>query len=317
MDHSTPKSFQEQIQLLKSRGMIFDNEMRAEKYMAYIGYQRLSVYWQYFYIDKRTKERFRSNIKFEDILNLYIFDRKLRVLFFEASERIEICLKVLLSDALCMRFSDTFWYLKDDMFKSRIDHYMVNGELKEEVCDKKWVLFRINENLLKFKKGSSTLRNFVNINDTPVPSWDLVDMLTFGNFSNMMSLINGEYLKTLYDLFDLPKKTLDNWVECVVGVRNICAHYGLLYRRSFSATPVSLSKSKKRTINIDLENCKRSFFAQFSLFSYLIQKISPTSTWTLRVLKLIEENENNPLLSRKIMGFPDNWQNSDLFKNLL
>lgn len=308
IDHLTPKSFEEQVELLKTRGLLFDNTERAKRYLAYIGYQRLSVYWGSFYENTKDKDRFKNNTKFEDILNLYIFDRKLRVLFFEASERIEICFKVLLSDALCIKTSNPFWYNDETLFKSRTDEYYVNGIAKKEVCNQQWIINKINENLSKFKKSNTALKGFTDVASTPIPSWELVDMLTFGNFSNMISLINGENLTSLYELFNLPKRVLDNWLECVVGVRNICAHYGLLYKRSFSATPMSLTKSKKRSVIIDLEDCKRTFFAQFFIFNYLIKKISPTSHWSERVVSLIEENIDNPLLSYEIMGFPKNWK---------
>ncbi len=306
--HLIPLSFHDQIELLKSRRMLFDNEERAEKYLAYIGYHRLSVYWNNFYHDVSSRDYFVSSPKFEDVLDLYIFDRKLRVLFFEASERIEVCLKVLVSDALCMQKSDSFWYKDPEYFNSRIDKYYVNEEPNKELCDHEWVLKKINESLSKIKKNENTLKKFVDIQQTPIPSWELVNILTFGCFSNIMSLVKGDKLQPVYARFGLPKKILDNWLECVVSVRNICAHYGLLYRRSFSMAPMSLSRSKNRKISMDFENCKKTLFAQLSVFNYLLMKISPTSSWTKRVLSLIEEHINNPLLSYRIMGFPENWE---------
>jgi len=314
-NHLTPKSFEDQVALLKSRGMLFDNEKRAEKYLAYIGYQRLSVYWNVFYQNVQTKEHFIKGIKFEDILNLYIFDRKLRGLFLEASERIEICMKVLLSDSICIPSSDPFWYLNSSYFNVRTDKFFINGEKQKELCDHNWVLEKINDNLKKFSKNNSSLKRFADVRQTPIPSWELVDILTFGLFSNVMSLVKGENSLGVYQQFDLPKKILDNWLECVVGVRNICAHYGLLYRRSFSNTPMSLSKSKKRTSTIDLEPYKMTFYAQFFVYSYLLNKISPTSSWTSRVKSLISEHISNPLLSYDKMGFPADWDKNPLFNN--
>lgn len=307
--HLEPKSFREQIELLKNRGMIFVDEARAEKYLNYIGYQRLSVYWNIFYTDTTTKEHFKSDIKFDDILNLYLFDRKLRVLFFEAAERIEICMKVLLSDALSRQSNNAYWYINAQWFKTRTDTFSkFDGSKGKETCNHDWVLAKINETINKVKKNNPSLRGFTDIKSTPIPSWELVDLLTFGIFSNILNLVNGEHSKEVYEKFSLPKKVLDNWLECVVGVRNICAHYGLLYRRSFSNTPISLSKSKKREIYIDLEDCKMTFYAQFFIFNYLIKKISPTSTLGKRVISLINAQLSNPLLSREKMGLPDDFE---------
>ena len=68
IDHNIPTSFSQQISLLKSRNLIFNDESRALKYLSYIGYHRLAMYWNTFYVDKHTKEQFKSQIKFEDIL---------------------------------------------------------------------------------------------------------------------------------------------------------------------------------------------------------------------------------------------------------
>lgn len=309
-----PLSFSEQINLLKQRGMLFKDETRAEKYLSYIGYHRLSSYWNVFYKDKKVKDVFSTNVYFEDVLDLYIFDRKLRVLFFEASERIEICMKVLLSDIMSMKYSDTFWYTKEEIYKDREDKYYIDCVEQKEIIGRKWIFDELGKNLSKFKKNNESLSGFTNLDNTPIPSWMLVDLITFGNFSNFLNLIEGEFSKEFYAKFNLPKRVLDNWVECMVNVRNICAHYGLLYRRSFSTTPISLSKSKQRPALIDFENNKMSFYAQFFVFAYFIEKISPTTTWSKRVLILIREHQvRNPLLDLAKLGFHDDWASNVIF----
>ena len=41
----TPKTFEEQVELLKNRGLIITNEIKAAKVLNYISYNRLSNYW--------------------------------------------------------------------------------------------------------------------------------------------------------------------------------------------------------------------------------------------------------------------------------
>jgi len=81
----------DQIELLKSRGLIVENYQRAEHYLSNIGYYRLSAYmlpYKQIGVDK-----FREDITFETILDTYIFDRELRLLVFDAIERIEIAFR--------------------------------------------------------------------------------------------------------------------------------------------------------------------------------------------------------------------------------
>ena len=91
MKYTKPSlSIQEQISLLKDRGLIIPDYHRAERYLIFIGYYRLSVYFLPF---QKNKDKFDDDIKFDDILNLYIFNRKLKLLVLDAIERIEIAVK--------------------------------------------------------------------------------------------------------------------------------------------------------------------------------------------------------------------------------
>lgn len=77
----------ELLKLLLQRGLIIPDQKRATHYLQTIGYYRLSVYFIPF---KNSKDRFCPQANFEDILELYIFDRKLRLLALDPPERIEM-----------------------------------------------------------------------------------------------------------------------------------------------------------------------------------------------------------------------------------
>ena len=92
----------QQVALLRSRGMAITNENKAKERLARIGYYRLSAYWfpnrksvQYLDpADNRTKTRilddFRDGTTFSDALDFYVFDKKLRLIVLDALERVEI-----------------------------------------------------------------------------------------------------------------------------------------------------------------------------------------------------------------------------------
>ena len=102
-------SLPDQVALLNARGMTIEDNTRAERYLGFIGYYRLSGYWRYFadYSDPKL-ERFRAGSSFEQVLNLYTFDRKLRLLFVDALERIEVAVKASLSNHACL-IGGPFW----------------------------------------------------------------------------------------------------------------------------------------------------------------------------------------------------------------
>ena len=83
-----PLSIKGQINLLKSRGLQIPDEGQAAQYLQNISYYRLSGYMYPFLADVK-QHRYKAGAVFEDILNLYHFDRELRLLVFSAIERIE------------------------------------------------------------------------------------------------------------------------------------------------------------------------------------------------------------------------------------
>lgn len=87
--NKSPKTIDEQIELLISRGMIITDHPKVHDVLTHVNYYRLGAYWLPFEQDHEN-HIFRSGTYFDDVLNLYIFDRKLRLLVLDAIERIEV-----------------------------------------------------------------------------------------------------------------------------------------------------------------------------------------------------------------------------------
>ena len=94
----------DQLELVKSRGMSVADEAKASQALARIGYYRLSAYWYPFRkseihktpdgsLKTRVLDGYRDGTDFGTILDLYVFDKKLRILVLDALERIEIGLR--------------------------------------------------------------------------------------------------------------------------------------------------------------------------------------------------------------------------------
>lgn len=86
------KSIDEQIELLRSRNLNFSNETRARELLKECQYYRITAY-RYPFVLPQDKDKFRDGIDFNDIWDLYIFDRRLRFLVIDAIERIEVSLR--------------------------------------------------------------------------------------------------------------------------------------------------------------------------------------------------------------------------------
>ena len=92
-----PLSNKEIIRLLSERGMIIDDPKRAEHYLDFISYYRLSVHMLPFQDEHHS---FKKPVSFEKILRLYSFDRRLRLLSMDALERIEVAFRTVIVNCL-------------------------------------------------------------------------------------------------------------------------------------------------------------------------------------------------------------------------
>jgi len=101
-----PLVIDEQIDLLQQRGLVIDNKDVARHFLQFVSYYRLSQYTYTFEFENSDGSRthvFKENTHFSDIVDLYVFDSKLRTIVMDAIERIEIAFRTSLIDIMSTR----------------------------------------------------------------------------------------------------------------------------------------------------------------------------------------------------------------------
>lgn len=96
--------FDAQLRQLEKRDLQIDNTAAAVEYLERVGYYRLSGYWyplrKIDLISSRAQgkpvrlDTFAPGSRFEQVVQLYVFDKKLRMLAMDALERIETAVRV-------------------------------------------------------------------------------------------------------------------------------------------------------------------------------------------------------------------------------
>ena len=124
------RTIAEQIDLLKSRGMLMKDEQKVAFCLGYISYFRLKGYWRDMQPD-RTNHIFAPNSYFEDVIARYNFDRQLRLILFDAIEFIEIALRTKLIYHLSQSYGG-LWYLDDNLVIDKTKHQETLADLKNE-----------------------------------------------------------------------------------------------------------------------------------------------------------------------------------------
>jgi len=119
-----PISIQDQISKLKSRGLQFADEAKAAHYLSNISFYRLRAYTYPFQDNHDPEHPFIKPVSFEEILRLYVFDRQMRLLLFNALEKIEIAFRTQIIYEYAMAHGP-FWHLNPALYNKPlffVDH---------------------------------------------------------------------------------------------------------------------------------------------------------------------------------------------------
>ena len=247
------RSIEEQIKLLKKRGMIFDDEDKAEQILEDVGYYRLGFYWYHFQKDFK-KHLFLDNTHFSTVINLYYLDVDLRFLLIKVLSRIEINLRTRIIYIVSNHYKDNpFWFADKKIMKNQfvdtLDNFYTDIKKKNKV---------IAEHHRKYP------------NDKYAPAWKTLEFMTLGSLYTLFTSLKEEEIKTAiaskYRVRNI--KVFDNYFKVIRNIRNICSHTRVLYDLSYYETVV-----KKGVVKISDEE-KNSLSAIIKVISYFLQHIS-------------------------------------------
>ncbi|MGV8136034.1 MAG: Abi family protein [Mangrovibacterium sp.] len=111
-------SYADQLQQVKSRGLIIPNENEFLRLLELKSYYRLSGYWYPLLADKQN-HIFKPGASFETAWQMYQFDRDLRQLVINEMEKIEIAIRAKMIYILAQSFG-VFWHTNPALFPTRL-----------------------------------------------------------------------------------------------------------------------------------------------------------------------------------------------------
>lgn len=288
-------SINEQIKRLKERGLVIEDDKEAKEFLKNISYFRLQGYWWDLQDDK-VNHTFKET-SFTNVLDLYTFDRKLRLLLFDALERIEIALRTKLIYYLSIEI-DQWWFEKPDIFFKVEYHADILNEIDKYLLRSKEIFIETHYD----KYGR---------NNRP-PAYKTLEVVTFSCLSKLYSNLKNTIpaKKRIATEFDLPNHSyLKSWLQSFTTIRNIIAHHSRLWNRSIDFSPKILHESESPFI--ERPKFEHSMYHCLSCILFTLNKVSPNHTFKTRLLTLITDSS---FINYSEMGFPDNWKSQPIWK---
>lgn len=288
-DHQPALQIEDQIANLKAIGLSFADEDRAKQILSSISYFRLIKAYSLRLKDEQGI--YYPCVTFEQIYELYCFNKEFRNLLFPLIEDLEISLRCRIGNYIGNKYG-VEGYLDKSNFQNEENYNVLRNEI---------------DNAIKYNSMSPFVKNFQNnYNGGNLPIYALCEILTFGTLSKLYKNMLNADKKAISKEYGIPYVYLESWIEAIAHIRNICAHYGRLYNAKLTKTPKLFPQYNR--LNEDRDNNQK--IRNNRVFGVLLclKKITASSSWNSFVagLLLLENKYTNVSLST--MGFPRDWQ---------
>lgn len=303
MAQSKPfKTYAEQVELLRSRGMIIEDTDKAIKTLERLNYYCLSGYWhpmRRFNSDTNSAlDEFVKGASFELVIKLYEFDKELRHIVFTELGSVETVMRSKLGYELGK--VDPYIHLNAQKLGAVAFKKLKSGELLYEVWLDKYqcVLKRSKEDYVAHHKQYY---------DGRMPIWVAVEIMDWGMLSHLYGMSPNIVRNAIAKSCSLTASQLESWLKSLNIVRNYAAHHVRMFNRSYDLKPKLPRQDSLRAIgNVD------RVFIQLSLIQFLHRKLdlSPAN----HLPKLLETYPENALVPFSRIGAPIDWRENELWK---
>lgn len=298
----------DQLALLKQRGLSITDDAKATDALQRIGYYRLSGYWHpmreialpHAGGTPTVLDQFKQDSTCAHVVDLYVFDKKLRMLLLDAIERVEVGLRVEM--ALLLSKRDPWAHRK-----AQEVHYTFAGD----PGDKGHVAWVQRQDKEEARSREEFVAHFFGKYTSALPIWMAIELWDFGMLTTLLSGMKVADQSALASHFGLPRPSvLTSWVQSINHVRNICAHHNRLWNRAVKLRPVMPRLGEMPGLN----HLAQDTYAQSRLYGvavllrHFLKTINPTTTWPARLAEHFTTFPASPHYSIRDTGFPLDWE---------
>ena len=283
------------VNLLQTRGLTINDSTKAERYLEFIGYYRLSAYMYPLLLMPKEQHRYKPDTSFDQVMMLYRFDKKLSLLIFNEIEKIEVAVRSAIVNIGSEMTGNPFWMTYSNNFidagKFRRTMDLIDAELHRSREDF----------IVHFKQTYS---------DAYPPAWILAEVLPFGVITNIFSNIKvARIKKNIARRFGLQVAPFESWLTIVTLTRNSCCHHARVWNKQNTIRPMLPLRMTGRWITLPTDTLRIYF--DLCIIKYFLDIISPQNDMKAKIDALLA---NYPAIDTAAMGFPQGWENEPLWQ---
>lgn len=263
----------QQIDLLKTRNMRINDDDKVEEFLKFNNYYRFAGYWKRLAAHGTHMLPLDSQYNdFDWIVKIYKIDEKLRKIILNGLQPLEIALRTQFAHELSLKH-DSHFHLNPSLFDG---------------------FFEKNKAHL-IKQFQDTKENFTEhylhhyIEDLP-PIWVTVEFMTFGTLSKWFDSVNTTDKNLIANNFNYDRTYFNSFIKTATYLRNCCAHYSILWKKTLTKAPSFPNKSEYNYISSRINYMRpKCIFNPIIILQYLLDQINNGNIFRAEINNFLKE----------------------------
>ena len=295
------KTLDEQIDILKGKGLIINNESKTREVLLRENYFFISGYRHLF---TERKDKFLPGTTFEELYATFLFDRAIRNTFFKNILVVENNIKSITSYQLSRKYG---FKEKDYLNPENFSQDSLQSRQVYDVLNKVKRQIRVNG-----RKHSATFHYIEHYGY--IPFWILVKVLSFGIMAEFYDILKYEDQEDISNFYKVNPEVLGIYLSLLSNFRNVCAHEDILYDHKTQRLIPDTKYHELLNIPKDDDGYiygKNDLFSLVIMMKVLLSKddfedmIDEIRREVNRLDKIVNIVPLDTILNR--IGFPNNW----------
>lgn len=308
------KTYQEQIELLKARGLKIDAEQFTLQKLEEDNYYSVINGYKDLFLDSSDKNKYQNGTTFEEVYALFEFDRNIKSILLKNILAVENILRTLIAYNFSEKYGNDN-YLKIDNFETLKDSGCSKKTYQERIEQIQKLICNMQMDISNNIKKKPYINHYV-LNYGFVPLWVLVNAISLGRLSQFYSLMDQSVRVKVSMHWNVIEKDLNQFIKNLSYFRNLCAHderiYNAVNNQNIPDTIYHSSLNLHKTSNNYIQGKNDLFSLVITLkmllpeekFNTLCNQLEGRMISLTKKISTIDVN-----LVFDCMGFPKNWLN--------